>query len=219
MDGSSMKFEVEKQYKIAKGGIQIVLTESELRQLLLSDEIMRVITKLITPAGVAVASNDVRQTTLAPPPDLVPKFPKGFRSLGKMESDPTSPYRSIFAYAINDEGEYGFRSLSSKGWSAFNRLGKLDDPNTIIGEFFSVVKEKVPFKQDWIKHDFFELPLKHIREGRRMKAVIDVLEIEGYLTKKPSEARGNRMAYQKTEKFGLEAVGKKDGKPSSTSSP
>lgn len=193
--------EVQKTFRITKDGVEVVLTEDEMRAVIHTKEVKDLIASEL---GLKDARKEIQYRFL--PDSLMKKqseakvnFPPGFKEIRQMPCDPKGPYKSTFVYAFNEStGEYGYKILSSDGrTSVFNRLGKENDPNSLLGSFLRAIQD---IGQPMIKRDFFSLNIPNVSEGRRMKSLLDVAEIAGYLIRAPIPERDNRIGYRRSAK-------------------
>lgn len=212
-------------------GIMITLDEEAMKVLLANDEVRRLIPSAWfgegrLPTIAEVPSNDaavsvrtgnsikvVGAGASSPESDKLQtpihrdvRIPPGFRKFHQQRCDPRSPYDGIFEYYKNDEtGSYGYLSFNEESGklSNFSRLGRIDDPNSNIGAFVRAFIKKYPKNTNSlpIKNDFYNLGVIGTTDGRKLKAVLDILEKEGYLRTKPNGFKQNRPGYVRTEKL------------------
>ena len=201
------QFAVPKQYTIVKDGKFIELTEEEMKAFLLLPEVRKLVLEMQEFRNYAAIELTESKATHATIDDIKMAiesaqvtFPAGYIETHRIESDPKAARKAVFVYAQNPiSREYGYRIVSPKGEvSQFNRAGSIYDPKSLIGSFLrSIPKDGKPM----IKQDFLKLGLQSVTEGRRLKALIDIAEIEGYLTKKILEDREGRTGYLVTAKL------------------
>jgi hypothetical protein len=125
--------------------------------------------------------------------------PEGFVKIGSSETEPKMGNKpTIFEYYRHeDEGVYAFR-VPTQERLAFCRLGKLSDPNSIIGRTVRNVPEHDIFNREIIKK------LGIVKSSEYRKALCEILEIEGYFKKATSIFNRNQHArhiYKRTNKI------------------
>ncbi len=217
-------FQVERMYRILKNGIEILLTEDEVKAWLDTPEVKDLITQKLNYAGYSTQTRttieDIEGSDEGNEIDTEMskgvawtkrvKLPEGFEEITRAGADPKNAYKATtFVYAKNHTtGEYGFRVINKRGKkSPFNKIGKISDPHSLIGSFLRAI----PIGKTMIKRELFALNVSNVTEGRRLKALVEILEHQGYLEKKQLLERNGRYGYTRTDKTeGLE-VGIRNG--------
>lgn len=123
-------------------------------------------------------------------------FPRMYTEIGRRKCDPKGAYgKHTYVYAKHVNGCYGFKVVNGME-SPFYRLGRINEQDSIIGSFIRVF----PTDKILIKYDILQLKVPNVTEGRRLKALLDILEIEGYLIKTPLVDRRGKMGYKRSQK-------------------
>lgn len=176
--------------------IKLALTEEQAKNLInnLSNRLGIQISNKVKPEKLSLN----RYTTLAQLKDRV--LPIGYEEIGRQKPDPKYHGKdSTYVYGKNKEGVYGFRIINGK-MSHFHEVGRLNDDGSIINKVLRIIPyEFVNRKQIWesVNHTY------NIRlNGQHMKAVLDILEIEGYITTKfvYEPGKGKIKFYARTNK-------------------
>jgi hypothetical protein len=194
--------EVQKTFRITKNGVEVILSEDEMRSVIRTREVRDLIAlELGSPSATKkdVQYKFADDGHLKHGQEGKATFPPGFKEIGQMPCDPKGPYKSTFAYAFNETtGEYGYKILGSDGKvSSFHKLGKENDPTSLLGGFLRAIEN---IQKPMIKREFFSLNIPNVSEGRRMKSLLDVAEIAGYLIRQPLPERDNRIGYRRSTK-------------------
>lgn len=195
-ESESFYLEVSRVFKISKNGVQVVLSEEEMKQMLKRAEVRALIKEIL----------DASQL----PKNLIAYVPPGFVELFKSACDPKSPFKdTIFIYYRNNETmEYGFRRVRGEGEQPrFYRLGRISDPYSTIGKFL----RSYPLGEELTKTEMTKMRLIRQSAGRELKGILDVLEYTHYLEKRRRIANGGHEAYKRTNKMdGLEDLSKNE---------
>jgi hypothetical protein len=199
------QLEVERTFIITKGDKRIVLTQQEMAQFLLQPEVF----ELIVEMGLSSNEGTLLSERLLGTPNVADLqnsydrqvlFPNGFAEKIRISSDKKAAHKAVFIYAYNPVGqEYGFKIVNDAGrLSQFYKVGSIHDAKSIIGSFLRSIPNT---EKPMIKRDFLKLGLQSVTEGRRLKALIDIAELEGYLEKTTLPSRKGRTGYLKTAKL------------------
>ena len=123
-------------------------------------------------------------------------LPRLYSEIGRKKCGPRSGYvNNTYVYAKHVNGCYGFKIVNGKE-SSFFKLGTIKDPNSIIGAFIRAL----PSDKVFLKYDILKFKLSYVTQGQKMKALLDILEIDGYLIKKPLLNRRGKIGYKRSQK-------------------
>lgn len=141
-------------------------------------------------------------------------LPIGFIEIGRNTTKRHGSEQVTYVYGKNARGIYGYKVFNGKELK-FKTVGRIDDPTSQIGSFLRAI----PMHQKFSVTDFMKL--KGAGNGRRARALVDILKIEEYLqrTPRPLENRiGIVYGYLRTQKRdGLEV--ESNGQPAVSSNP
>lgn len=118
------------------------------------------------------------------------ELPLGFIELHRESVNPKSSHHSTFIYAKNSQGVYGYKIVNGKV-SPFFKLGRIEDPKSQIGGFLRAF----PRNEVLVRTDVLQLRPFGVYEGRKIKALLDILTKLGYLAKTDSPIMEKRNAY------------------------
>ena len=142
------------------------------------------------------------------------RLDEGFHEIGRKPCDHRGLHKdSTYVLAKNNSTlEYGYKIVNGEE-SDFRNVGTLKDSQSLIGSF----ARRAIREGEFTKSEFME---KYSMNGTRLKAVLDILEIEEYLTAK-TENRGKKLArvYRVTRKLSEELRGVSENVLGATQSP
>jgi hypothetical protein len=126
-------------------------------------------------------------------------IPEGFVKIGTGQTEPKMGNKPTpFEYYRHEiEGVYAFR-VPTQQRLAFCKLGKLSDPNSIIGRTVRMLPEHDSFNREIIKK------LGIVRSSEYRKALCEILEIEGFIKRTTSifnRDQHGRHVYKRTNKI------------------
>lgn len=196
---SIAELNLKKTYEFVFRDIKVEMTEEEARQV--KDLFVRMFPEINASPIPAKTSPSLRwklsqmydkkiyssskKTKLVPPE----YFEITRRNSEQINGTPTH----VFIYYKDSLGNYGYKVTNDKD-RPFSPLGKVDDPNSKIGKFYT----RLPTGDIVIKR---ELAKKRFADSTSLKALLDILEIENYITKVPSaNDRRRSPGYYKPKK-------------------
>jgi hypothetical protein len=208
VDGTSFRVEVPKvpHFKITKNGVEITLEQDEMLQLLSNREVRDLFMHMHTydENQNLTINEDVRLIIRKVNDNRVPP---NYTKILEAESDPKSPHHTIFVYYQNVEtGDYAFTTINKTNKSPhhFSRLGRIEDPTSLIGAFIrDFVKwvSSTDFQRPLIKHEISKKSIGGKKpDGSKLKALLDILKHQGYLKTQPVLEKRGKPGYTWTGK-------------------
>ncbi len=127
------------------------------------------------------------------------KIPNEYSIVFASPCDKRSGYASLskYVYFVDGQRNYAFKIVNPRHEYPIMKLGKIEDRNSMIGKFLSILPRGKPL----IKLDMKALANYHLRDDQHLKAIIDILEYEKYLMKDDYPTRkGKTFAYVRTNR-------------------